>query len=166
MDNANAVLPTAPAEPIEPTGAALNGTSYTIFGKQYDAYETAEHWDQEIINVLQVKFPPGLTDLEIEEGMLPLTLTGWLAIEHIERKVISSTMATKAYLHLVEDFTNRPYVPNGSGSVQYFQDMKRDQLSATVVKTGLITDEFIILYAQHAFMESGHVNENFCSIDV
>ena len=44
--------------------------------------------------------------------------------------------------------------------------MKRDQLSAAVVKSGLITDEFIILCAQHAFMESGHVKENTYLIDV
>ena len=117
MDNTTVVLPTAPTEPIEPTGAALSATSYRIFEMQYDAYETAEHWDQEIINVLQVKFPTGLTDLEIEEGMLPLTLNGRLAIEHIERKVISSTVATKSYLHLVKDVTTRPYVPNGSETV-------------------------------------------------
>jgi len=98
--------------------------------------------------------------------MLPLTLTGRLAIEHIERKVISSTVATKAYLNLVKDVTNRPYVPNGRGPVQHFQDMKCDQLSAAVVKSGLITDEFIILCAHHAFMEIGHVKENICSIDV
>ena len=91
-----AVLPKAPTEPIAPTGAAISGTMYRIFEKQFDAYETVEHWDQEIINVLQVQFPTGLTDLEIEEGMLPLTLTGRSAFEHIERKVTSSAMATKA----------------------------------------------------------------------
>jgi len=91
-----------------------SATSYRIVEKQYDAYETAGHRDKEIINVLQVKFPTGLTDLEFEEGMLPLTLTGRLSIEHIGRKVISSTVATKEYLHLVKDVTNRAYVPNGS----------------------------------------------------
>ena len=69
------LLPTAPTEPIAPTGAALSATTHRIFERQFNAYKTAEHWDQEMINVLQVKFPTGLTDLEIEEGMLPLDLT-------------------------------------------------------------------------------------------
>ena len=75
------------------------------------------------------KVPNGLTDLEIEDGMLPLDLTGRLAFEHIEGKVISSIVATKAYLDLAKDVTNRLYVPSGNGPVQYFQD---------------IDDEFII----------------------
>ena len=44
--------------------------------------------------------------------------------------------------------------------------MKRDQLSATIVKTGLIDDAFIILCAQYAFMESGHDKEHIRTIDV
>jgi len=79
---------------------------YRIYERKLEAYETAEHWDQEIINVLQLKFPTGLTDLEIEEGMLPLDLTGRLAFKRIERKVISSTVATKAYLDLVKSVTS------------------------------------------------------------
>jgi len=79
--------------------------------------------------------------------MLPLDLTGRMAFEHIEAKVISTIVATKAYLDLVKDVTKRIYVPNGSGPVQYFQEIKRDQLSATIVKTGLIDDAFITLCA-------------------
>lgn len=44
--------------------------------------------------------------------------------------------------------------------------MKRDQLSAAVVKSGMIDDTFIILCAQHAFMESGHDKEHICAIDI
>ena len=106
--------------------------------------------------MLQVKFPTGLTDLEIEEGMLPLTLTGRLAFEHIDRKVTSSAVATKAYLNLAKAVTTRTYVPNGSGPVHYLQEMKRDQLSTAVVKAAMIDEVVIILYAQYAFMESGH----------
>jgi len=102
-----------------------------------EAYETAEHGDQEII----IKFPNGLADFEIEDEMLPL------AFEHIECKVISSIVATKAYLDLVKGVTNRLYVPNGNGPIQYFQEMKRDQLSAAIVKGGVIDDVFIILCA-------------------
>ena len=40
MNIDTAVLPTASTEPI---GAALTGTSYRIFEKQYDAYETARN---------------------------------------------------------------------------------------------------------------------------
>ena len=116
--------------------------------------------------MLQVKFPTELIDLEIEDGMIPLDLTGRLAFEHIEGKVISSTVATKAYLNLIKDVTSRSYVPNGSDPVQYFQEMKRDQLSAAVVKTGLIDDAFLILCAQYAFMESGHDKEHISVIDV
>ena len=137
-----------------------------MYERKLKAYETVEYWDQEIINVLQVKFPTGLTDLEIEEGMLPLDLIGRLAFKRIEGKVISSIVATKAYLDLVKAITSRTYVPNGSGPVQYFQEMKRDQLSAAVVKSGLIDDALIILCAHYAFMESGHDNEHICAIDV
>ena len=84
MGKANATLPTAPTEPIEPTGTTVSNMA---------TYETAEYWDQEIINVLQVKFPTCLTDLEIEDGMLPLNLNGRLVFEHIDRKFISSTVA-------------------------------------------------------------------------
>ena len=79
------------------------------------AYETVEHRDQEIIKVLQIKFPTGMTDLEIEDGMLPLSLTGRIAFDHIEKKVISHVVSTKAYLELVKDVTGRTYEPNGSG---------------------------------------------------
>ena len=56
----------------------------------------------------------------------------------------------KAYIDLVKDVTSRLDVPNGNGPIQYFQEMKRDQLSAAVVKIGVIDDEFIILCAQCA----------------
>jgi len=125
------VLPTSPTEPMEPNGTTISNTMYRMYGSKLETYEIIEHCDQEIINVLQVKFPTGLTDLEIEEGMLPLGL---------------GTMATKAYLDLVKS--------------------KRDQLSAAVVKSGLIDDAFIILCAQYAFMESGHYKEYICAIDV
>ena len=82
-----------------------------MYERKLKAYETVEYWDQEIINVLQVKFPTGLTDLEIEEGMLPLDLIGRLAFKRIEGKVISSIVATKACLDLVKDVTNGLYVP-------------------------------------------------------
>ena len=75
-------------------------------------------------------------------------------------------MATKAYLNLVKAVTTRTYVANGSGPVQYFQEMKRDQLSTAVVIAGMVDDEFIILCAQYDFMESGHDKENVCAIDV
>ena len=88
-----------------------------MYERKLEAYETAKHWDQEVVNKLQVKFPTGLTDFEIEDRMLPLDLTGRLAFKHIEGKGIPSTVATKAYLDLVKDVTNRIYVPNRSGSV-------------------------------------------------
>ena len=107
-----------------------------------------------------MKFPNGLTDLEIEKGMmLPISLTDRLAFKHIKDKVISNIVATKAYLALVNDITNRLYVPNGNGPVQYLQDMKTYHLSAAIVKGGVIDDKFIILYAQHVFVESGHTKE-------
>ena len=161
-----AVLPKASIEPIALIGAALSATTYRIYEREFDAYETVEHSDQEIINVLQVKFPTVLTDLKIEEGMLPLTLTGRSAFELIERKVTSSAVATKTYLNLVKAVTTRAYVPNGSGPVQYVQEMKRDQLSAAVDKSGMIDDAFIILCAQHTFMQSGHDKEHIGTIDV
>lgn len=89
-------------------------------------YETAEHWGQEVINVPQVNFSNGLTDLVIEKGMLPMNLTGRLAFKHIEDKFISSIVATKAYLDQIKDVTNRLYVPNGNGPVQYFPYMTTD----------------------------------------
>ena len=132
--NAPAALPTAPTDPIKPTGTTVSGTTWKMYEHELEAYETAEHWNQEIINVLQVKFPTGLTDLEIEDGMLPLDLTRRVAFDHIEGKVISSIVATKAYLDLVKDITNRLYVPSGNGQIHYFQDMKRDRLSAAIIK--------------------------------
>ena len=39
-------------------------------------------------------------------------------------------------------------------------------MSATIVKTGLIDDAFIILCAQYAFMESDHDKEHIRTIDV
>ena len=57
-----------------------------MYERKLKAYETVEYWDQEIINVLQVKFPTCLTDLEIEDGMLPLNLTGRESIK-IEKAV-------------------------------------------------------------------------------
>ena len=110
-----AVLPTRPQEPIEPTGSPVSTTAYRAWETTTIAYETVEHWDQEIIKVLQIKFPTGLTDLEIEDGMLPLSLTGRIAFDHIEKKVISHVVSTKAYLELVKDVTGRTYEPNGSG---------------------------------------------------
>ena len=44
--------------------------------------------------------------------------------------------------------------------------MKRDQLSAAIVKSGMIDDVFIILCAQYAFMQSGHDKEHISAIDV
>ena len=61
-------------------------------------------------------------------------------------------MATKAYLDLVTDVTNRPYVPNGNGPM-------KDQLSAAIVKGGVIDDAFIILCVQYAFTESSNTKE-------
>ena len=40
-------------------------------------------------------------------------------------------------------------MPNGSGLVQYFQEIKRDQLSTIIAKNGLIDDAFIILCARY-----------------
>ena len=57
-------------------------------------------------------------------------------------------------------------MPNGNGPIQYFQEIKRDQLSAAVVKTGVIDDAFIMICLQYAFMESGHDKELICVIDV
>ena len=72
----------------------------------------------------------------------------------------------KAYIDLVKDVTSRLDVPNGNGPIQYFQEMKRDQLSAAVDKSGMIDDAFIILCAQHTFMQSGHDKEHIGTIDV
>jgi len=119
-----AVLPTRPSKPIEPTGTTVSNVTYRALENKMNAYETIEHWDQEITNVLQVKFPTGLTDLRIEEGMLPLNLTNRMAFKHIEAEVISNIVATKAYLDLVNDVTKRIYMPNGSKAVQYFHKMK------------------------------------------
>ena len=44
--------------------------------------------------------------------------------------------------------------------------MKRDQLIAAIVKSGLIDDVFIILCTQYAFMQSGHSKEHISAIDV
>ena len=57
----------------QPTGNPVSTTAYRARETKMIAYETVEHWDQEIIKVLQIKFPTGLTDLEIEDGMLPLS---------------------------------------------------------------------------------------------
>jgi len=85
-----------------------------------------------------------------------MNLTCRSEFKHIEEKIISSIVAVKAYLDLVKDVPNQIYVPNGNGSVQHFQDMKSDQLSAAIVKGGLIDDLFIIICSPNTFPESGH----------
>ena len=72
-----------------------------------------------------------------------MTLTGRLAFEHIECNVTSSAMTTKVYLDLVK-------AAKWKWISAIFQEMKCDQLSAAVVKIGVIDDEFIILCAQCA----------------
>ena len=65
----------------------------------------------------------------LEDRMLPLSLTGRIAYDHIEKKVITPEVSSKAYLELVKDVTNRTYKPNGSGPELFFKAMKRDQMN-------------------------------------
>ena len=75
-------------------------------------------------------------------------------------------MSSKAYVELVRDVTNRTYTPNGSGSELFFKAMKRDQMNARIVKSGLIDDDFIMICAQTAFMDSGHPKLQIKDIDL
>jgi len=61
-----------------------------------------KHWDKDVIWVLKVISPNGLTDKEIDTaGMLPLSLTGRLALDHIEGKTKTDIIATGAYCEIL-----------------------------------------------------------------
>ena len=73
-----------------------------------------------MIGVVRVKFPNGLTDKEIDtDGILPSSLTGRQAMDHIEGKTIKGIVSTQAYCNILTRMMTRKYVPNGNGVVQY-----------------------------------------------
>ena len=78
------MLPTAPIAPSEPTGTSISCTMWKLYEHKMGIYETAEYWDLEVIRMVRTKFPNGLTDMELEDGILPLNLPGWMAFDHIE----------------------------------------------------------------------------------
>ena len=96
--NETTTLPTATTAPIEPTGSTVTGTLW----KMYVRTQVGNLWNRRIcgpkkvIRMIHTKFPNGLTELELEDGMLPLSLTGRMAFDHIEDKVMLSIVATKA----------------------------------------------------------------------
>jgi len=74
----SAVLPTPPTKSKPPTDATSKHL-FTVYRWNLYRYNTYKDWDQDVINVIRVLFPNGLTDKEIDtEGMLPLALTGQL----------------------------------------------------------------------------------------
>ena len=87
-------LPKPPGKPIRPADADSKQL-WTVYWWNLERYNTYKHWDQDVIGVIWVKFPDGLTDKEIDtDGILPLSLTGRQALDHIEGKTITDIVST------------------------------------------------------------------------
>ena len=142
-----------------------------MFGRyrwDLEHYNTYKHWDKNVIRVLKVIFPNGLTDKEIDTaGMLPLSLNGRLALDHIEGKTKTDIVATGAYCDILVRMMMRQYVPNGDGSVQFLKDMRHDQIGANALADDCaISDGQLIKISKQAFLKSGHVTADVPDINV
>ena len=89
-----AVLPTPTVRPTKPAAADAQ-QQWLSYRWSLDNYNMHRHWDQEVIGALWKKFP---NDKEIDtSGILPLSLMGRQALDHIEGKAKTNIMATEAY---------------------------------------------------------------------
>ena len=157
MEDNSVSLPAVPKKPsVRPPVKADKGQLLTweLDRRQYNNYML---WDKAVIHALLIIFPNGMTDIERgHTGMLPMTLTGRSAMDHIEDKTKTDVVATKAYVGLLDDMRAMKYEPNSNGPVQYFKDLKTAQYEANALdKHGKISDGQIIMCAKDAFTSCG-----------
>ena len=151
LGDPNAVLPLPPTRPTQPPPMA-DKHLFPRYRWDLDRYNTYKYWDKDVIKVLTVIFPHGLTDKEIDTaGMLPLSLTGRQALDHIEAKTKTDIVATGAYCKILMQRMMRKYLPNGNGSVQYFKDMKHDQVGANVLTDDDAMVSSLLCRNKHSF---------------
>ena len=72
-------------------------------------------------------------------------------MDHIEAKTKTDIVATGAYCKILMQRMMRKYLPNGNGSVQYFKDMKHDQVGANVLTDDDAMVSSLLCRNKHSF---------------
>lgn len=96
--------------PVKPTKMATTESRqiWFIYRWDLDIFNKYVHWNHKVIKVTKLIFPNGLTDLEIDtSGVLPMSLTGRQAFDHIESKTKTDIIATEAYCKILKRMMQR-----------------------------------------------------------
>ena len=166
VGDVNSTLPARLTKPTKPTLTTTN-VIWRNYSSDLQIHKEYKHWDKEIIAAIEIKFPNGITDLEIDTtGMLPMYLTGRVAMDHVESKTLTHMITTAGHWKKMQSLLNRPYVPNGAGPVNYFKETLSDVHGATILADdGDISVGQIIMYANNAFLKSGHKKSSITAIN-
>ena len=149
------VMPTMPTMPV------YNPSFDAVGFKHYDIatsfYVTSVFYNSEVISTLEQKFPSALSGLEVQPGVLPSSLTGQEAIEHIRTNIVSVTATNNDYASLLTLHLAEQYEPVAAGPVEYLKTCRTYQRQ--VKDLGLpsvISDDHLMAIAVTAFNNSGH----------
>ena len=149
------VMPTMPTMPV------YNPSFDAVGFKHYDIatsfYVTSVFYNSEVISTLEQKFPSALSGLEVQPGVLPSSLTGQEAIEHIRTNIVSATATNNDYASLLTLHLAEQYEPVAAGPVEYLKTCRTYQRQ--VKDLGLpsvISDDHLMAIAVTAFNNSGH----------
>ena len=149
------------AMPKMPTMPVYNPSFDAVGFKHYDIatsfYVTSVFYNSEVISTLEQKFPSALSGLEVQPGVLPSSLTGQEAIEHIRTNIVSVTATNNDYASLLTLHLAEQYEPVAAGPVEYLKTCRTYQRQ--VKDLGLpsvISDDHLMAIAVTAFNNSGH----------
>ena len=163
-----ASLPVRPTQPTKPVGTAtklVSSTAYKMWEDDLREYTTCENYDQQIKDLIELKFPNGLAGLRDEEDDLPISLTASQAIAHVMEKVSDEVLTNKCFKDILEALLTRKYTTNANGPEDWFKDAERDRLMTTKLGHRPIPYFIIMICAQTTFRESGHQKELLRNID-
>ena len=151
-------IPMRPKEPEEPTRAALFKHS-----NQKKKYKEYLKYNQEAVDLIELKFPDGLNGLKDEAGNLPIQLKAKAALEHITNNIVSEP--AKDHSKILQSLLTRTYEPNAKGAEDYFTKADGDRLMVKHLGFPYIPYSMIMSSAQAAFANSTYDSDLIHKID-
>lgn len=161
-----AKLPTRPLAPVRPVGTAATSGASLAYKEAKEEYELHMEYDQQAVDLIERKFPGGLTGLEDEEGDLPLELSAKEAMAHIEGKIVDVAEETKCYTDLLMGLLKRPYKTSADGAEEWFKQAEADRVMARYLDQPYVPYSVIMGCAQQAFRNGKYDLKDTIAIDV
>jgi len=155
LGNATATLPKKPTRPIEPADETKNKSEWYKNARDLKHYKECNHWENQILTAIELKFPRSLEAKKNRFGGFPLTFTSQEAIELVANTVNKKISRRQAHSDIQLTMLQEEFnFTSDDSTIEYLKEMEQYKRYMDILGCGGMPYDNLITQCMTAFRNS------------